>query len=475
MLKSLPLPAVLVDIETTGGNVTFDRITEIGIIEIYEDEVREWSSLVNPGVNIPVYIQRLTGITQQMLETAPRFEQIAKEILLRLKDKLFIAHNVRFDYGFIRNEFSRLAYSFSAPLLCSVKLSRTLYAEHPHHGLDAIIQRHQIYINDRHRALGDARATYKFLQIAEQERGIEKCRAAVKSQSRRTSLPPLLSTELIDGLPDLTGVYYFWGKQNELLYIGKSLSIRKRILSHFSSDFKSSREMKICQQTNHITWDATAGELSALILESQKIKELRPIFNRRLRRLSSLCSILLQENEFGWLMPKVVNAEEIANANSKLYGLFPSVKKAGESIRLISDAYNLCYYATGLERRTSRPCTAFQLKKCKGLCAGVHNHLEHNINLIKGFSELALKAWPYQGPIALIESNTRDNRSQHFIINNWCLLGIAESADDYPQALNGGVQPSLDKDIYRYLVKAIFSRSNQFKIHVIKVENFSSI
>jgi DNA polymerase-3 subunit epsilon len=112
MLKSIPLPAVLIDVETTGGNVIYDRITEIGVVEIYENEIREWSTLINPGMKIPMGIQRLTGITDAMVASAPRFEQVAKEILLRIKDKLFIAHNVRFDYGFVRNEFSRVAYAF---------------------------------------------------------------------------------------------------------------------------------------------------------------------------------------------------------------------------------------------------------------------------------------------------------------------------------------------------------------------------
>src|SRR6187402_1042303 len=181
MLKSISLPAVLIDVETTGGNVTYDRITEIGIVEIYENEIREWSTLINPGMKIPMGIQRLTGITDAMVASAPRFEQVAKEILLRIKGKLFIAHNVRFDYGFIRNEFARLAYSFKAPLMCTVKLSRSLYADRSGHSLEKIIERHQIFVTNRHRALDDARATYKFLEIAEEEHGVDSFRIAVKN------------------------------------------------------------------------------------------------------------------------------------------------------------------------------------------------------------------------------------------------------------------------------------------------------
>lgn len=472
MLKSIPLPAVLIDVETTGGNVTYDRITEIGIVEIYENEIREWSTLINPGMKIPIGIQRLTGITDAMVASAPRFEQVAKEILLRIKDKLFIAHNVRFDYGFVRNEFSRVAYAFKAPLMCTVKLSRALYADRSGHSLEKIIERHQIFVSSRHRALDDAKATYKFLEIAEEEHGIEKFRLAVKNQSRKESLPPWLPAELISGLPNVPGVYYFWGENNELLYIGKSVSIRKRVMSHFTSDHKASREMRICQQTRHITWDVTAGELSALILESQKIKELQPVFNRKLRRISSLYSILLEENEKGWLTPAIVYIEDIINSAKRFYGLFPSEKKAKEAISSIGEAYKLCYHATGLEKISNRPCMGYQLKRCKGLCAGTQHYLEHNVKILQGFDEFALKTWPYKGAIALVETHQNKDQTrecQHLIINNWCVLGVASSVDGYDDILsgaaNGSLKPGLDKDIYRYLVGALFAKSTKFNVH----------
>lgn len=467
MLKSIPLPAVLIDVETTGGNVTSDRVTEIGIVEIYENEVREWSTLINPGTRIPMGIQQLTGITDAMVASAPRFEQVAKEILQRIKGKLFIAHNVRFDYGFIRNEFARLAYSFKAPLMCTVKLSRALYADRSGHSLEKIIERHQIFVNNRHRALDDAKATYKFLEIAEEEHGVENFRRAVKNQYRKESLPAHLDTAVIAKLPNQPGVYYFWGENKELLYIGKSINIRKRVLSHFTRDHKTSKEMRICQQTRDITWDITAGELSALILESQKIKELQPIFNRKLRRPSNLYTLFLEENEMGWLTPQIVLIEDSIHSSKKMYGLFPSVKKAKDSIKLISDEYKLCYCACGLERISNRPCLRYQLKKCSGLCAGTQHYLNHNIQMLGGFAELALKSWPYKGPVALIETQDEKEHGQHLIINNWCVLGVTSSEFDYSDIINGAMAPSLDKDIYKYLVNAILGKTSKVKIYPI--------
>ena len=459
MLKHVPLPCVIVDIETTGGNVTYDRITEIGIVEVTETGVTEWSTLINPRTRIPEAIQRITGITNDMVESAPYFEQVAKEILLRLQGKLFIAHNVRFDYGFIRNEFARLAYTFKARLMCTVKLSRLLYPECNGHSLEKIITRHQIFVTHRHRALDDARATYKFLAIAEEEHGEEKVKTAIKYQYRKESLPAGFNPELLHDLPNTPGVYYFWGENKELLYVGKSISIRKRVLSHFTADHKSSREMKICQQTRNITFDKTAGELSALILESKKVKELQPIYNRRLRRISSFYTIHLEEGKDGALTPKIFPISEIPMERKKLYGLFPSNKKALESIQLISDEYKLCYRVCGLERSVNRACSSHQLKKCSGYCVGKQTALVHNVKILEGFASLSLKTWPYDSPVALVEKSKHDDTEHHLVIDNWCILGIGNSAADYKEILDEQALPQIDKDIYKYLIKAVFTKS----------------
>lgn len=464
MLKYFPVPCVIVDIETTGGNVTYDRITEIGIVEVTEDGVKEWSTLVNPRTYIPEGIQRLTGITNDMVSSAPYFEQVAKEILLRLQGKLFIAHNVRFDYGFIRNEFARLAYSFKAKLMCTVKLSRFLYADRDGHSLEKIIARHQIFVTHRHRALDDARATFKFMQIAEEEKGEAQVRAALQHQYRKESMPAGFDPRLIDDLPGAPGVYYFWGDNKELLYVGKSINIRKRVLSHFTADHKSSREMKICQQTRNITFDQTAGELSALILESRKVKELRPIFNRKLRRVSTFYSIHLAEGDGGILMPKIISVAEMPRSRNKLYGLFASNKKAKEAIQSLSDEHGLCYRVTGLENPGNRACSSHQLKKCTGYCIGKQHPLQHNVKMLEALAKLALKTWPYPGPVALIENSHRGNKEAQLIIDNWCILGIANSTEEHIEILNNHAAPQIDRDIYRYLVSAIFGRESTIKV-----------
>ena len=466
MLKYIPVPCVIVDLETTGCNVTYDRIIEIGIVEITEEGVTEWSTLINPRDRISETIQRVTGITNEMLETAPYFEQVAKDILLRLQGKLFIAHNVRFDYGFLRNEYARLAYPYKSKLMCTVKLSRYLYPECDGHSLEKIIARHRIYVTDRHRAMEDARATYAFMKIAEEDHGKEKVNEAVKNQYRKESLPAEFDSGLIDGLPNTPGVYYFWGKNNELLYIGKSISIRKRVMSHFTADHKSSREMKICQQTRNITFDKTAGELSALILESRKVKELHPIYNRKLRRVSTFYSIYLEEGTDGILKPKIVSVSEIPTSPRKLYGLFPSNRKAKDTVQSISDAHSLCYQVCGLEKPNNRACSSHQLKKCKGYCVGKQHALIHNVKMVEGFSALALKTWPYEGPVALFEKSIKsDSEAEHYlIVDNWCVLDSTNELPTISESRSKQCIPQIDRDIYRYLVNAILGKKSSVKI-----------
>ncbi|HEY7886215.1 MAG TPA: exonuclease domain-containing protein, partial [Cellvibrionaceae bacterium] len=255
----LDRPLAIVDIETTGGSVTRDRITEIGVVEVDDQGVREWSTLINPQMPIPRSIQGLTGITDDMVADAPRFEQVAKEIVQRLEGKIFVAHNVRFDYGFIRNAFESLGFPLSLELLCTVKLSRALYPEYQRHSLESIIQRFGIHTHTRHRALADARATYQFLCIAAQDRPADDFMNALQAQTRRPSLPPGLDPAEIEQLPNRPGVYYFYGDNDSLLYVGKSLEVRKRVLSHFTADRASAKAMAMCQQIRRIEATVTTG------------------------------------------------------------------------------------------------------------------------------------------------------------------------------------------------------------------------
>ena len=197
----------VVDLETTGTAAASDGITEIGIVRILNGEViEEWSSLVNPQTTIPPEIQALTGITDAMVRNAPTFAELAGDVLTRLEGHLFVAHNARFDYGFIKNAFRRHGVPFSAEVLCTVRLSRKLYPQYSQHNLDSLIARHGLNAPGRHRAMGDARMAWQFMQTAAREHSADVVMAATKSLLKMPSLPPQLDPGALDALPDGPGV-----------------------------------------------------------------------------------------------------------------------------------------------------------------------------------------------------------------------------------------------------------------------------
>jgi DNA polymerase-3 subunit epsilon len=181
---------VFVDLETTGANPAVDRVIEIGIVKVDAGRLDyEWSTLVDPGAPIPPLIQRFTGITNGMVRGAPSFAEVADDVLARLEGSLFVAHNARFDYGFLDHEFKRLGRVFRRPALCTVKLSRALYPEHRRHGLDALIDRHGLDCAARHRALGDARVLWDFIRRIDTEKPPEAIRAALKKAITSPAVP----------------------------------------------------------------------------------------------------------------------------------------------------------------------------------------------------------------------------------------------------------------------------------------------
>jgi DNA polymerase III subunit epsilon len=278
---------VMLDLETTGGNAAVDRITEIAAVRIEHGvEVDRWSTLVNPGVPIPPFIENLTGITDAMVDTAPRFKDVADRLLALLDGAVFVAHNVRFDHGFVLHELARMGLPFKINTLCTVRLSRRLYPQHKSHGLDALLQRHGLQTQARHRAMGDVDVVLQWLKIAQTELGAERlAQEAAALLQGSASLPPLLETPVAD-MPDTPGVYLFYGDDIKPLYIGKTVNLRSRVLAHFQSASKLARDQRIAQAVRRVEWRETAGELGARLLEAQLVRQLKPTLNRKPRRAS---------------------------------------------------------------------------------------------------------------------------------------------------------------------------------------------
>ena len=442
-------PLAIVDLETTGGHPAHDRITEIAVLEVEGFEVkREWSSLVNPGRSIPGAIQALTGITQEMVEDAPRFEQLAGELHARLNGRVFVAHNARFDYGFLRHEFERAGMSFRAKTLCTVKLSRRLYRGANGHSLDALIARHGIRCDARHRALGDAEAAWQFLRIAAGEHGDEILGVAARQVAKEPRLPPHLERAAIDAVPEAAGVYFFYGEAGAPLYIGKSRSMRSRVLSHFTEP------KPWVAQVRRVEWQRTAGELGALLREARLVKELRPLFNRQLRKPNSLSSFVFDGTHLDIAEADGIDAEALAS----LRGLFRSRRAAQEALRAMADEERLCLRALGLERSGRGACFRHQIGRCAGVCAGRESIHLHHARLAAALARLEALHWPYRGPVGIVEENREYESSEVHLVDRWCYLGTAQSDSEIAELVETKRAPRFDYDNYRILARHLRRR-----------------
>lgn len=286
----MSLKLAFVDLETTGTTAAFDRITEIGIVLVDDYGVTEWSSLVNPGRPIPPMIQSLTGISDQMVRTAPAFAAIAGQVAGLLDGYVFIAHNARFDHGFLRSEFERVGMAFRPPVVCTVRLSRRLYPEHKRHNLDSLIERHRLVIaeRDRHRALGDARLVWQFWQSIHRDFTSEHIQGIADVLSARVSLPEHLDPSLPDRLPDAHGVYVLYGENRLPLYVGRAENVRSKVLSHFQVARAAAKAVRLAEQTRHVEWEVTGGAIGALLREAEMQYRLRPSHNKRARRATDV-------------------------------------------------------------------------------------------------------------------------------------------------------------------------------------------
>jgi DNA polymerase III subunit epsilon len=466
----LPIITFL-DLETTGATPLRDRITEIALVRFENGvEVARWQTLVNPQTSIPPFIQQLTGITNEMVKDAPTFSEVADKLLAYLEGSVLAAHNVRFDHGFLKSEYRRIGQTLRQRVLCTVKLSRKLYPEHRGHGLDAIMQRHQLTTESRHRAMGDVELMIGFVNSAQNELGIERVKEIAAELSKQPSLPSSLDNKDVDDIPETAGVYLFYGENELPLYIGKSVNLRDRVMSHFSGDHASTKEMRISQEIKRIEWIETAGELSALLLESRLVKERQPIYNRQLRRERQLCSWMISHDPEAVPQVCLVNESEIEPYMlADLFGTFRSKRKAIEALRNIADAHQLCPRVLGLETGKGR-CFASQLKKCRGVCDGKETKTIHHLRLLQALSAHKLKAWPYQSKIGIREYCEISGKTEIHVFDQWCHLSTVKNENDFDEAVNGKTIFAFDHDTYKLLLKALSSN----KYQLIDVSKFSN-
>ena len=421
-------PVAFVDVETTGCAPGRHRVIDVAVIGARAGEVEfEWQSLVNPGGRISAGITALTGIDNDMLVDAPPFEDIAQELRARLAGRVFVAHNVRFDYGFIRREFALAGIEWRAPNLCTVRLSRALYPEMPRHNLDAVIERHGFQIEHRHRAMPDARVLLEFWRRLRAEWPADVLQQALDASALRATLPAALSPDLADDLPEQPGVYRFFGADEQggdtLLYIGKANNLRERVLDHFRAGAHDAKSLRLAAQVRRVTWTQTAGELGALLLEAREIRESQPVYNRQLRG---------NGERFTWLfgdsgeVPRLVELDAGVVRAGNAYGSWRTRGDARRALESLAREHRWCFKLLGLEQGPGS-CFGHQVGRCAGACIGREAALLHMARVKMGLIRLRLAPWPHAGPVVVREAS-EDCEHLH-LIDGWQHLATVEDGD----------------------------------------------
>jgi DNA polymerase-3 subunit epsilon len=364
----------IIDIETTGGSARNEKITEIAIYQ--HDGIKitgEYVTLINPERNIPYFITNLTGITNEMVEDSPRFYEIAKQIVELTEGRTFVAHNARFDYSFIREEFKSLGFNYRRNLLDTVALSRKLLPGHKSYSLGNICKDLRISIVGRHRAAGDALATVKLFEILmEKDKELSGSKAALMKNTKLSKLHPNLDMNKIENIPEDPGVYYFYNENQYLIYIGKSRNLQQRISTHLSNN-STNRAMEMRDQIADISWEPTGSELIALLKESSEIKSNKPVYNRAQRRSGFQWGIFSFTDAKGYINYRYgqLNTEEIP------ISVFTSKEKAKSKLNTLVESLILCQKLCGLYE-SDGACFHYQVGICRGACNGKESPEDYN-------------------------------------------------------------------------------------------------
>ncbi len=404
----------ILDIETTGGQFNEEGITEIAIYKFDGHEVvDQFISLVNPEIPIQPFVVKLTGINNAMLSSAPKFFEVAKRIIEMTNDCVIVAHNASFDYRILRTEFRRLGYDFEARTLCTVELSKKLLPEQPSHSLGKLVRALGIPMADRHRASGDALATVKLFKIL-LEKDLEKeiVKDFIKLEIEKGIAPKLL--DIVASLPAKTGVYYIHNEKGNLVYIGKSRNIKKRINQHFTGT--STKCKKIQAEVFTVTYDETGSELIALLKESEEIKINKPIYNRAQRKSIFQLALYAEKDKNGYLNLKLQKAD----GRKKEITSFTSLQEGKNALFRITSHYNLCQKLTGLYVSKTN-CFQYNIKECDGACVGEISPEEYNARVQEFIDKNSFE----NQNIVLVDRGRTINERSAVLIENGIYRGYA--------------------------------------------------
>ena len=377
----------IVDIETTGGYAAANGIIEISIQIFDGNTVTErFDTLINPHQAIPRYIQAFTGITNEMVRDAPAFEQVAEKIYTLLQGNIFVAHNVNFDYSFIKSHLAIYGYTLQVKKLCTVRLARQLFPGFPSYSLGNLCHSMGIELVNRHRAGGDATATVLLFGILLQHDKKGLIESSLKRSSKEQTLPPNVPREDFLALPATPGVYYFHDQKGKVIYVGKAKNIRQRVNSHFSNNSDSRQRQNFLRHSFRISFQSTATELMACILESAEIKRLWPVFNNAQKKPEDVYGIFVYEDQNGYM--RLAMEKRRKNANP-VYTFHYKIDGHGVLKKLIREhslCPRLCFIQTDNDR-----CIGMAEGHCKGACEKKEAPEGYNIRVMEAIAALTAR------------------------------------------------------------------------------------
>jgi len=413
----------VVDIETTGGAARYHKIIEIAIVTLEHDQiVDQYSTLVNPQKTIPAFITSLTGISNEMVDNAPTFRDIADKINELTEGKIFVAHNVNFDYSFLKQEFNILGSKFDRKKLCTVRLAKKIFPGFSSYGLGSLTNRLDIRIKNRHRALGDALATAKVLELLIKNDSKDFIGFSLKKTSREATLPANLSKEVFDKLPEKTGVYYFHDQKGQVVYVGKAKNIKSRILGHFTGESSNGKRL-FHEKIHNISYDLAGNELIALLMESREIKRLWPEYNRAQKFTTANYGLYQYTDRLGYQRFTLSKIQPGTQAITN----FRSLQEGRNFLNEWIKKYKLCSKLSGLQK-SSRACFDHSLGICDGACQGDITPDYYNKRV-----DLALESLQEDNKTFAIVGNGRDAQEKSIVlVENGIYLGHGFSDNELP-------------------------------------------
>jgi len=372
----------IIDIESTGGGFKGEKIIDISIF-LFDGEkiVDSYSTLINPGIHIPSFITKLTGIKDSMVADAPYFEDVLDRIDDFTKDAIFVAHNVQYDYGILKHEFRRLGRPFLRKKMCTIKVAKKILPNLESYSLGKICENFKIEITDRHRAKGDARATVSLFSILLKEDKENLINSIISEPYNPKNFAPNVSIDEIIKLPEDTGVYYFHDKFDKVIYIGKSNIVKDRVIQHLEELPINKDKQKMYESVHSVTCRLTGSELLSLLFESYDIMNLAPKYNKRQRPKSRPYGIVRFTDANGYHNIKV---KKLVPEDEPL-AIYSNARQAKLMIENCITAYQLCPKLCGKDK-TKKACFNYPIGKCEGACIGKEKASYYNAKLEEALS-----------------------------------------------------------------------------------------